>query len=222
MKNKFYTVYKIINLINGKIYIGVHQTFDLNDGYMGSGKILKKAIKKYGIENFKKEYLEIFNTKEKMFEMESKLVNENFIKSENSYNIKCGGFGGFDYINQLDHIKEKSSKRAKLLSKRNWENEKLAKKMRKNGSYQLKKLHLEGKISYDNFKGKTHTEETKKKIGEANSKHQKGSNNSNYGNCWIFNSNTNENKLVKKTELNKWLNQGWQKGRKIIKKKVIK
>lgn len=91
----YYTVYKITNTISGRYYIGKHQTKNLNDGYMGSGKILLQAYKKYGKEKFTKEILHIFNTEEEMNSKEKELV----IISEDSYNICPGGNGGFGYIN---------------------------------------------------------------------------------------------------------------------------
>lgn len=94
-----YTIYKITNKVNNKIYIGKHQTKDPNDGYMGSGKMLRRAQKKYGIENFIKEILYIFDTEDKMNAKEKELVTEEFCLREDTYNICIGGQGGFSYIN---------------------------------------------------------------------------------------------------------------------------
>lgn len=91
-----YTVYKITNKIDGKFYIGKHQTRDLNDGYMGSGKYLKSAIKKHGLENFSKEILHVFDSEKEMNEKEKELV----VLSEEAYNLCDGGQGGFGYINR--------------------------------------------------------------------------------------------------------------------------
>lgn len=57
----YFTIYKTTNLCNGKYYIGQHRTNNVNDDYLGSGIILKDAIKKYGKNNFKKEILFIFD-----------------------------------------------------------------------------------------------------------------------------------------------------------------
>lgn len=78
-------------MINNKVYVGCHQTKDIDDGYMGSGKLILQAIKKYGKKNFRKEILFIFDNKEEMFSKEKELV---FI-GEGSYNLKHGGHGGF-------------------------------------------------------------------------------------------------------------------------------
>ena len=55
-------IYKTTNLINQKFYVG--KDTHNNPNYYGSGKRLKLAIKKYRIDNFKKEIIEICNNLE--------------------------------------------------------------------------------------------------------------------------------------------------------------
>lgn len=101
----FYIVYKITNNINQKFYIGCHKTDNLNDAYMGSGKLIKKAIKKYGNENFCKEILFIFDNEVDMFAKEKELVTEELVKNKKCYNVKLGGTANYYYINHnnLNH-----------------------------------------------------------------------------------------------------------------------
>jgi hypothetical protein len=89
-----YLIYKTTNLLNNKYYVGCHQTDNLNDGYLGSGKHLKYAIKKYGKDNFKFEIMYSLSSKEEMFELERSIVNEDLVNNPLTYNLKIGGSGG--------------------------------------------------------------------------------------------------------------------------------
>ena len=114
--NKFYYLYKITNWINGKIYIGVHSTNNLNDGYMGSGTAIKAAIKKYGIGYFTKEILEQFNSIEEMYIAEKIIVDEEFINDKMTYNCMTGGSGGWGKLSQETCSRISNSKLNKILS----------------------------------------------------------------------------------------------------------
>lgn len=87
----YYLVYKTTNLINKKFYYGVHKTKNLNDGYLGSGKILGQAIEKYGKENFHREIIEFCKSYEEALDIEKVLVTEDLVSSCNCYNITLGG-----------------------------------------------------------------------------------------------------------------------------------
>lgn len=82
------------------IYIGKHQTANLDDGYMGSGKMLLQAITEHGIENFNKEILFVFDNEAEMNAKEKEIVNRNFVNEHTNYNLCVGGFGGWSYVNK--------------------------------------------------------------------------------------------------------------------------
>ena len=91
-KNKKYNYfYKITNTLNNHFYYGIHSTDNLEDGYMGSGSRLQNAYKKYGNENFKKEILRFFNSRDEAAVYESELVTESLVKDDSCYNLILGG-----------------------------------------------------------------------------------------------------------------------------------
>jgi hypothetical protein len=87
-----FIVYKTTNTINNKYYIGVHKQKTLKfDGYLGSGDLLKVAIKKYGKSKFKRSILKVFSNQEDAYEYEKVLVNKTLLSNKNNYNLKEGG-----------------------------------------------------------------------------------------------------------------------------------
>ena len=205
----YYTIYKITNKLNGKFYIGKHQTKNLDDGYMGSGILIRRAIKKHGVENFEKEILHIFKTEEEMNKAEIKLV----VLSEDSYNLCPGGQGGFGYINtkiwtdekRLDHNRRVTGFRNLDRTMYDW---KLYSRM---GSGRRSEMIKTGLLNPNTFEGKKHTKETILKMKSSQKGKQSAEKNSQYGTCWI----TDEvkNKKVKKEEIDFWLEQGYRRGR---------
>lgn len=175
----YYYLYKITNLVTNRYYIGVHKTKDLNDGYMGSGKIIRQAIEKYGIHNFKKEILEFFDSLNEMYTREKEIIDETILNDKKSYNLKLGGTGGWDYINKkgLNHSESSIKKLKESLKKWHLENDTSGEK---NGFYgknhkESTKTHLSQKRKqyYENggehpkgMLGKKHNEETKKHVSE--------------------------------------------------------
>jgi group I intron endonuclease len=203
-----YLVYQIMNVLNGKTYIGCHKTLDKDDGYMGSGTVLKQAVTKYGLDNFKKEILFEASSAEEMFTKEKELV----VLGPQSYNLKSGGEGGFDFINRnrtpedwrrLHSLGGKSAR--PFLGKRHTPQtieicRQTAKDAWANG------------LMVNGFAGKHHSDESKKKIGAANAIANLGERNPNFGKIWITNPQTYENGQIKKTDP---IPVGWIKGRKM-------
>ncbi len=88
---KFHITYITTNSINGKQYIGDHSTNNLDDKYIGSGNLMRKAIKKYGKKNFKRKILEICESKQKAFDFQEKYINEFNTLVPNGYNLSPTG-----------------------------------------------------------------------------------------------------------------------------------
>jgi hypothetical protein len=209
-QKKYHFIYKTTNLKNGKFYVGMHSTNNLNDGYLGSGKRLRRSINKNGVENFNIEYLEFFDNRIDLVNREKELINEELLKDPMCMNLKPGGEGGF--MNEIhrekffkialsDNIDKKRSKKGALITHTKRKNDlDFDKKWRESLSKGLKGNTI--------WLGKKHTEETKRKISEKLKLRSKGENNSQFGTYWITNG--VENKKIKKSEP---ILNGWVKGR---------
>lgn len=164
----FFYVYQITNKINNKIYIGVHKTKELNDSYMGSGKLIKRAFDKYGVENFNKEILHKCNTYEEALMIEQQIVDDSFLERKDVYNIRRGGCGGFDYINKNNLHASKYGTDNPFFGKKHTEETKkaIAEKTRQ---YKTGVPHSEEHKNNiaEALRGKPLTEERKRKISEA-------------------------------------------------------
>lgn len=163
----------------------MHKTINLDDGYMGYGKLIKAAIKKYGLDNFTKEILHVFDNEEDMKNKEKELV----VISEQSYNLCDGGHGGFGYVNRarLNNANKNKEIIYKKVSKS------LSGRKALHVSFLNKENHKKGLLTktYFGSRGeidriateKAHTPEVKEKRQQTYKErgHQQGEKNSQYG-----------------------------------------
>lgn len=204
-KRKFHIVYQTTNTVNNMIYVGAHSTDIIEDGYLGSGHRLTLAIEKYGVKSFTRSILHIFDTPEEMFLKEAEIVNIEFLKRPDVYNIVEGGFGGYNKgTTGLKHLYHpKSGKRCavhpntipimlqegwiigrNMSSTKNtiWIHKDLEKKM-----IPLNQLEQYVKDGWKQGLPKSPT----------------------YGKAWIYHLNTNEYSLCDLNELESKLSNGW-------------
>jgi len=211
----YYLIYKITNKLNNKIYIGAHKTKNKNDNYFGSGIILKRSVEKHGKENFNKEILFECSTENEMWEKEAGIVDEEFVARDDTYNIKLGGCGGFDYINEnkLQNTektvpirqKHAESMRNKFLAMYN-EDENFRNEWKEKVKSGIKFHQL--LFGNNTFGGKSHSDETKKKMSQAKKGKYDGNKNPAYGKHWITDGSIS--KLVSKAIT---IPKGFRKGR---------
>lgn len=161
----FYTIYKTTNLINNKFYIGKHQTKDLADGYFGSGKLLVRAVNKYGIDNFATEIVAVYETEHEMNLAEKILV---VCDPEVSYNLCKGGQGGFSFINKVGLRYDLTKHIAAWTpEERAIQRERMRPKFVANGKRVAKYIIANRYRGPNPMLGKKHTDATKAKIGAA-------------------------------------------------------
>lgn len=167
-----YTIYRVTNMLNGKIYIGKHQTTNPDDSYYGSGVALKKSIAKHGKDNFKKEVLFVFTTEEEMNAKETELITEEFVARSDTYNMGVGGEGGAHFKGKSHSAETVARIKESLNTDEN--KQKLSEAGHKAGSLSKgRKLSAAARQNMSAAQKKAMCEETKGKISESLKKFNK-------------------------------------------------
>lgn len=198
INQKFHILYKTTNIITNNFYIGIHSTINLNDDYLGSGIRIRNEIQKYGPSNFRRDILQVFESRQAALSAESVIVNKELLLNPHCLNLCEGGMAGSGRQFTSEELKKAA----------------IARKNKKRGLDCDLKLQIEMRerarspISIEKRK-KTFT-----KIG-----HQQGEKNSQYGLIWIFNDILIKSIRIKKEDLDSYIKDGWQIGRKQFSKR---
>ena len=136
--NMKYIVYITVNVINNKIYVGVHNTEnpEIFDGYLGCGVNINTpssyknsktpfqfAVNRYGINSFKRIVLYVFNSKEEAYNKEVEIVTQEFInrKISNEFKMKARDINDelFEFKKDLDYFMKNQANKEKFDSANN-------------------------------------------------------------------------------------------------------
>lgn len=190
--------YRVDNLLNGKYYIGKRSCFGdpEDDPYLGSGKNIRRAIKRYGAENFKKTILAEFDTEEDAYLCEAELVTKDVLLDPMCYNICLGGIGGQRGTVYLNRGGEMTRVMPELVDKYLTEGWQLG------WSDSMREAHMHRVVS----------EETRKKISELHRKMHEFRAGFTSGRIKISNECSGQSLYVLKEDLPDYLEQGWKLG----------
>jgi group I intron endonuclease len=159
-------LYQTTNLVNGKIYVGVHKLADTTKSrnYLGSGLALKIAIEKYGRNNFTRTTLAEFSCAEDAYLAEERMVDAEFVERGDTYNIKIGGLGCKGLALTDEHkAKISSSSKGRVHTAEARAKMSASGKGKVISEEQKVKMRLASKGN-KNCLGRVHTPETKSKI----------------------------------------------------------
>lgn len=201
--HKYHYIYKITCLKNGRYYIGMHSTSNLDDGYMGSGRKIRDSISYYGINFHEKEIIEFLPDRTSLINREIEIINEDLLNDPMCMNIRLGGENGWE--------QKSRSLGAISANKKNWQDPEFREKMKKVSSSTFKKLWEEEKLLTPDWTGRKHSEESKRKMSVEASK-RVGELNSQFGTCWV--NKLGVYKKIKSSELDDHILSGWERGRK--------
>ena len=209
-QKKYHYIYKTTCKITGKFYVGMHSTDNLEDGYLGSGKILGYSRHKYGDENHVREILEYLPSRIVLKEREKEIVNEELLAQPLNINLKYGGDGGWDHLNDSspDHLL-RCRAGGKIGGPKTIKNNalKITKSSRLRGIETAKKNNSHFTLG---MLGKVHSDLAKNRMSASGTAEK----NSQFGTCWV----TNGVKpiKIKKENLDEYLSNGYSRGRTII------
>lgn len=212
---KYHFIYKVTCLLNGKFYIGMHSTSNLEDGYMGSGKRIRYSLNKHGIANHKIEHLEFFENRTELKQRETELVNESLLQDPLCMNLKVGGEGGWGHIiNNPDESRNRLTKGREKLAWLHKNDDNFKQQFKEKLLNSWKGQFKLGRFVCS-FLGKQHTKETRTQMSKSHQGKHSANKNSQFGTCWIHSLIEKKNKKINKEDLESYLVQGWVKGRKM-------